>query len=216
MFRFCLSQPPDKTSSHFRGQLVNPNFAESIEFSTKFSETPLRKLILLTERLSVEIGNLIPFIYLGRMKINSTFIKYFGEKHDFSQITNQKLQIRVTTVLFHISPWFDGFVRKKQQQSWFCLLTESKLLSPDHRCLEGFHQEARKLFQQRKTSRSASIRKFLISASDDKTLHGCWRRCLFMRSVIREDGLDVLFALRASVANVTSTNWTKKGDFRRN
>ena len=151
------------------------------------------------------------------MKINSTFNKYFGEKLDFSQISNKKLQIWVTTVLFHISPWFDGFVRKKQQQSWFCLLTESKLLSPDHRCLEGFHQEARKLFQKRaKTSRSASIRKFLISASDDKTLHGCWRRCLFMRSVIREDGLDVLFALRASVANVTSTNWTKKGDFRRN
>ena len=103
---------------------------------------------------------------------------------------------------------------KKQQQSWFFLLTaESKPLSPDHRCLEGFHQEARKLFQQRKTSGSASIRKFLISASDDKTLHGCWRRCLFMRSVIREDGLDVLFALRASVANVTSTNWTKKRRF---
>ena len=97
----CQESPP-------RGQLVNlwvdPNFAQTIEFSTKFSETPLRKLILLTERLSVEIGNLIPFIYLGRMKINSTFIKYFGEKHDFSQITNQKLQIRVTTVLFHISP----------------------------------------------------------------------------------------------------------------
>lgn len=58
-----------------RGQLVNPNFAQTIEFSTKFSETPLRKLILLTERLSVEIANFLPLIC-----VNSTFDKYFGEK----------------------------------------------------------------------------------------------------------------------------------------
>jgi len=53
--------PPAKSRHHLRGQLVNlwvdPNFAQTIEFSTKFSETLLRKLILLTESLSVEIAN---------------------------------------------------------------------------------------------------------------------------------------------------------------
>ena len=56
-----VGSEPAKSRHHLRGQLVNlwvdPNFAQTIEFSTKFSETLLRKLILLTESLSVEIAN---------------------------------------------------------------------------------------------------------------------------------------------------------------
>ena len=44
----------------------------------------------------------------------------------------------------------------------------------------------------------------------------CWRCCPFASSVIWEDRLDALSARRATIADVTSTNWTKKGDFRRN
>jgi len=44
-------------SQPFVNSWVDPNFAQTIEFSTKFSETLLRKLILLTESLSVEIAN---------------------------------------------------------------------------------------------------------------------------------------------------------------
>ena len=75
-----------------RGQLVNPNFAQTIEFSTKFSETPLRKLILLTERLSVEIGNLIPFIYLfGEDEDKFNFHQIFWRKTRF--LPNNKSEI---------------------------------------------------------------------------------------------------------------------------
>ena len=44
----------------------------------------------------------------------------------------------------------------------------------------------------------------------------CWWCCPFASSVIWEDRLDALSARRATIADVTSTNWTKKGDFRRN
>ena len=98
---FWLTQPPGKASNHFRGQLVNPNFAESIEFSTKFSETPLRKLILLTKRLSVEIDNLLLFICKEWRWIQlSTNI--LEERSFLPEISNQKLQIRVYTVPFQI------------------------------------------------------------------------------------------------------------------
>ena len=96
---FWLTQPPGKTSNHFRGQLVNPNFAESIEFSTKFSETPLRKLILLTKRLSVEIDNLLLFICKEwrRIQLSTNILE---ERSFLPEISNQKLQIRVYTVPF--------------------------------------------------------------------------------------------------------------------
>jgi len=112
MFRFWLSQPPDKTSNHFRGQLVNPNFAESIEFSAKFSETPLRKLILLTKRLSVEIDNLLLFICKEWRWIQlSTNI--LEERSFLPEISNQKLQIRVYTVPFQTLSLILQNVQKK-------------------------------------------------------------------------------------------------------
>ena len=111
---FWLSQPPGKASNHFRGQLVNPNFAESIEFSTKFSETPLRKLILLTKRLSVEIDNLLLFICKEWRWIQlSTNI--LEERSFLPEISNQKLQIRVYTVPFQILSLILQNVQKKKK-----------------------------------------------------------------------------------------------------
>ena len=163
MFRFCLSQPPDKTSGHFRGQLVNPNFAESIEFSTKFSETPLRKLILLTKRLSVEIDNLLLFICKEWRWIQlSTNI--LEERSFLPEISNQKLQIRVYTVPFQTLSLILQNVQKKQE-------IEAKLFSSDHWCLPGFHWEARKLQKQEKRTKSAkisfSVTNFRSSDHDD-------------------------------------------------
>ena len=145
MFRFCLSQPTDRASNHFRGQLVNPNFAESIEFSTKFSETPLRKLILLTKRLSVEIDNLLLFICKEWRWIQlSTNI--LEERSFLPEISNQKLQIRVYTVPFQTLSLILQNVQKKQE-------IEAKLFSSDHWCLPGFHWEARKLQKQEKKNK---------------------------------------------------------------
>ena len=146
---FWLSQPPGKASNQFRGQLVNPNFAESIEFSTKFSETPLRKLILLTKRLSVEIDNLLLFICKEWRWIQlSTNI--LEERSFLPEISNQKLQIRVYTVPFQTLSLILQNVQKKQE-------IEAKLFSSDHWCLPGFHWEARKLLKQEKRTKSAKI-----------------------------------------------------------
>ena len=121
---FWLSQPPGKASNQFRGQLVNPNFAESIEFSTKFSETPLRKLILLTKRLSVEIDNLLLFICKEWRWIQlSTNI--LEERSFLPEISNQKLQIREYTVPFQTFSLILQNVQKKQE-------IEEKLFSSDH------------------------------------------------------------------------------------
>ena len=216
MFRFCLSQPPDKASNQFRGQLVNPNFAESIEFSTKFSETPLRKLILLTKRLSVEIDNLLLFICKEWRWIQlSTNI--LEERSFLPEISNQKLQIRVYTVPFQTLSLILQNVQKKQE-------IEAKLFSSDHWCLPGFHWEARKLQKQEKKNKICQNQFFRWQIFDHlitmmTNLHWflwCWRCCPFASSVIREDRLDALSARRATIADVTSTNWTKKGDFRRN
>ena len=111
---FWLSQPPGKASNQFLGQLVNPNFAESIEFSTKFSETPLRKLILLTKRLSVEIDNLLLFICKEWRWIQlSTNI--LEERSFLPEISNQKLQIRVYTVPFQTLSLILQNVQKKKK-----------------------------------------------------------------------------------------------------
>ena len=160
---FWLSQPPGKASNHFRGQLVNPNFAESIEFSTKFSETPLRKLILLTKRLSVEIDNLLLFICKEWRWIQlSTNI--LEERSFLPEISNQKLQIRVYTVPFQILSLILQNVQKKQE-------IEAKLFSSDHWCLPGFHWEARKLQKQEKKNKICqnqfSVTNFRSSGHDD-------------------------------------------------
>ena len=164
MFRFCLSQPPDKTSSHFRGQLVNPNFAESIEFSTKFSETPLRKLILLTKRLSVEIDNLLLFICKEWRWIQlSTNI--LEERWFLPEISNQRnCRLECTQCPFKPSLWFCKMCKKKQE-------IEAKLFSSDHWCLPGFHWEARKLQKQEKKNKICqnqfSVTNFRSSGHDD-------------------------------------------------
>ena len=157
MFRFCLSQPPDKTSSHFPGQLVNPNFAESIEFSTKFSETPLRKLILLTKRLSVEIDNLLLFICKEWRWIQlSTNI--LEERSFLPEISNQKLQIRVYTVPFQPSLWFCKMCKKnkKLKQNSFQVTTDAFQASI------GKHASCRNRNKEQNLPKSVSGDKFSI------------------------------------------------------
>ena len=212
---FWLSQPPGKASNHFRGQLVNPNFAESIEFSTKFSETPLRKLILLTKRLSVEIDNLLLFICKEWRWIQlSTNI--LEERSFLPEISNQKLQIRVYTVPFQTLSLILQNVQKnkKLKQNSFQVTTDAFQASI------GKHASCR---NRKKRTKSAKI-SFRWQIFDHlvtmmTNLHRflwCWRCCPFASSVIWEDRLDALSARRATIADVTSTNWTKKGDFRRN
>ena len=213
---FWLSQPPGKASNQFRGQLVNPNFAESIEFSTKFSETPLRKLILLTKRLSVEIDNLLLFICKEwrRIQLSTNILE---ERSFLPEISNQKLQIRVYTVPFQTLSLNLQNVQKKKKK----LKKNSFQVTTDaFQASIGKHASCR---NRKKRTKSAKI-SFRWQIFDHlvtmmTNLHRflwCWRCCPFASSVIWEDRLDALSARRATIADVTSTNWTKKGDFRRN
>jgi len=216
MFRFWLSQPPDKASNQFRGQLVNPNFAESIEFSTKFSETPLRKLILLTKRLSVEIDNLLLFICKEWRWIQlSTNI--LEERSFLPEISNQKLQIRVYTVPFQTLSLILQNVQKKTR-NWSKTLFKWPLMPS--RLPLGSAQVAetgtKNKICQNQIFRWQIFDHMVAISTNLHWFLWCWRCCPFASSVIWEDRLDALSARRATIADVTSTNWTKKGDFRRN
>jgi len=190
---------------------MDPNFAQTIEFSTKFTETPLTKLILLTERLSVEIANLLPFICEEWRWIQlSTNIL---EKNMISpkyQIRNCRFEWQQCSFKFSLDftdtqtkSWF-SFQWIKTPFKWplmpsrlpykeVCkLCLTGKTLSATIRCLMT------KTFSPHSDDNFAPIHLMLATMSSYVICHRRRR----IRCPVRSQS--------SSVADVTSTNWTKR------
>ena len=178
-------------------------------------------------KLRLENSSCWQNVFLLKSTICSYLFAKNGDEFNFRQIFwrkdhfSQKYQIRncrleCTQCPFKPSLWFCKMCKKTR--NWSKTLFKWPLMPS--RLPLGSAQVAETGKKEQNLPKSVFVDKFSIIWSRFwKKLHWffwCWRCCPFASSVIWEDRLDALSARRATIADVTSTNWTKKGDFRRN
>ena len=178
-------------------------------------------------KLRLENSSCWQNVFLLKSTICSYLFAKNGDEFNFRQIFwgkdhfSQKYQIRncrleCTQCPFKPSLWFCKMCKKnkKLKQNSFQVTTDAFQASI------GKHASCRNRNKEQNLPKSVfrwQIFDHLVTMMTN--LHWflwCWRCCPFASSVIWEDRLDALSARRATIADVTSTNWTKKGDFRRN